>query len=263
MAHNGRLEPDPRWTGVFHVAGADIGSVGNAWAAVLASGGAVSYQSAGSRWDLPVDPGPWLHVTVPGRLRVDRRWGIRVHRVLLPPSSVTELDGLRVTTKTETIFDCLGALPPAAAMTLADRALQQGWFEEWQLRARLMDQPGRWGNVRLREILERIDPGVEAESERRFQALLRSAGVVGWTPQYEVTGPTGRRIRIDVAFPERRLAIEIDGRSIHNTHERFGADRQRQNDLVRLGWTVLRYMWDDITRRPHAILAEIRELLAA
>ena len=51
--------------------------------------------------------------------------------------------------------------------------------------------------------------------------------------------------RIDVAFREQRIAIEVDGFAYHSDRARFQRDRSRQNLLVGLGWTVLRFTWDD------------------
>ena len=92
---------------------------------------------------------------------------------------------------------------------------------------------------------------------------MRRAGLTGWTPQYAVRLPSGVRY-VDVAFPEHRLAIEVDG---HRTHgdgsDRFEDDRVRQNELIAAGWRVLRVTWAMLTRHPDAVIAQIAQLLAA
>jgi very-short-patch-repair endonuclease len=55
-----------------------------------------------------------------------------------------------------------------------------------------------------------------------------------------------------------RLAIEIDGWAYHSDVDRFQRDRRRQNVLVALGWTVLRFTWADLTQRPGYVTAAIR-----
>ena len=68
----------------------------------------------------------------------------------------------------------------------------------------------------------------------------------------------GRRYRIDLAYPELRLAIECDGFRWHAQRSDWDADRRRQNDLVAQGWRVLRLtaaMSDD------EIIAAIRSLV--
>jgi len=51
----------------------------------------------------------------------------------------------------------------------------------------------------------------------------------------------GRTIRIDLAYPELRIAIEYDGWEYHSTRGAFDRDRARANELELLGWTVLRF----------------------
>ncbi|MGH3925194.1 MAG: endonuclease domain-containing protein, partial [Pseudonocardiaceae bacterium] len=68
--------------------------------------------------------------------------------------------------------------------------------------------------------------------------------------------------RIDVAFPAQRVAIEVDGWAWHITPGQFIGDRQRQNAMVNLGWTVLRFTWHDLVGRPEAVLDEIRAALS-
>ena len=45
------------------------------------------------------------------------------------------------------------------------------------------------------------------------------------------------------------------------TPERFIRDRQRQNAVVNLQWTVLRFTWHDLVGRPEEVLNEIRAAL--
>jgi len=67
--------------------------------------------------------------------------------------------------------------------------------------------------------------------------------------------------RIDFAFPDRRLAIELDGYGPHA--HRFQRDRSRQNGLVLMGWTVLRFTWADVVERPAYVVAALTTALAA
>ena len=56
--------------------------------------------------------------------------------------------------------------------------------------------------------------------------------------------------RIDLAFPEQKAAVEVDGWAWHVDADRFRADRRKQNALVRAGWDPLRFTWHDLDRRP-------------
>jgi very-short-patch-repair endonuclease len=59
------------------------------------------------------------------------------------------------------------------------------------------------------------------------------------------------------------VAIEFDGWAHHSDVERFRADRQKGNALVRAGWRLLRFTWHDLVNRPRYVIAEIRAALRA
>jgi len=59
------------------------------------------------------------------------------------------------------------------------------------------------------------------------------------------------------------VAVEVDGWAWHHDAARFQRDRVRQNVLVNDGWVVLRFTWHDLTARPAAAVAQIRQSLAA
>ncbi len=147
-------------------------------------------------------------------------------------------------------------------MTFADRALQQSWLHTEDIERRLDQAPGRWGNRQLRRVLATVARGAEAESERRMHCLLRGAGIAGWVAQHQVETPAGQ-VRVDVAFPRLRLAIEVDGYAYHRDGHRFQSDRTRQNALLAAGWHVLRFTWEDIVDRPEYVIAQIGSLVAA
>ncbi len=65
-----------------------------------------------------------------------------------------------------------------------------------------------------------------------------------------------------MAFPDAKVAIEVDGWAWHVDAARFRNDRRKVNALVRAGWTLLRFTWHDLTTRPAECLAEILDALA-
>jgi very-short-patch-repair endonuclease len=63
---------------------------------------------------------------------------------------------------------------------------------------------------------------------------------------------------IDLAYPDHLVAIEADGFDFHCGRAVFDADRERQNDLVNLGWLVLRFTSAFSDER---IVADVRRAL--
>jgi hypothetical protein len=83
-------------------------------------------------------------------------------------------------------------------------------------------------------------------------------GVRGW----QRAAPFGPWT-IDIAFPDLKLAIEVDGWAWHVEVDRFRADRHKGNALTRAGWILLRFTWHDLMNRPMYVLSEIGAALAA
>lgn len=115
---------------------------------------------------------------------------------------------------------------------------------------------GKRGSRRAAQLIETAADLAASTAERKATSLLRAANLAGWRLHYVVGG-----CEVDIAFPERRVAIEVDGWAWHQDTARFQRDRQRQNSLVLAGWTVLRFTWHDLTRNPDRVINEIRAAL--
>lgn len=72
--------------------------------------------------------------------------------------------------------------------------------------------------------------------ETRFQDQLQEAGIGGWVAEFKPI--PGRRFRLDFAWPDRLLAVEVDG-AAHRTRERFAGDLEKNALLLLAGWRVL------------------------
>jgi very-short-patch-repair endonuclease len=232
------------------------------WAAVLWSDGVLSHSSAARLWDVPAPPTPLVHVTVDDRRYRKPAAGVRLHRVLLTSTDVTTAGGRPVTTRARTVIDLLRTERYAVARDLRDRGLRLGWIDPPSIQRSISTQLGRTGNTQLRLLLQEVELGAQAESERILHRILRGAGLVGWRPQYPVRLGS-RTAYLDVAFPSIKLAIEVDGRIAHDElSDRFDDDRARQNALVAAGWTVIRFTWTHL-QDPDYVLSQIMQHLAA
>ena len=132
--------------------------------------------------------------------------------------------------------------------------------EARHIRERLGRQ-GRNGTGILGEVIDLHVPDeekAESELESRLLELRVRFDLPQLTVQYEVWS-SGRCVaRVDAADPAIKLAIEVDGFEFHSTPEAFQRDRTRQNELVALGWTVLRFTWTDVTQHPERVATTIR-----
>jgi very-short-patch-repair endonuclease len=260
LVYRGRLEGTAS-AGVYRVSGAPATFEARRWCAVLATRSPLSYMSAAQLWQVAVPDDGKLHIT-----RFDRRrlvWppGVRLHRVALEREAVTTQAGLLVTSRVETLLDCLGWLPIQDARNLADRAQQQRWLGPADIERRLNDQPGRWGNRQLRMLCLSLGDGAHSAAERRLHLLLRSAAISGWTANLAVS-VAGELYVVDVAFRRQLVAIEVDGYGPHSSRDAFQRDRTKQSRLIVAGWTVIRFTWADLMDRPAYVIATIQSVLA-
>lgn len=230
-----------------------------AWlrAAVLHAGTAAAASGLAAAWwhGLVAELPRPIEVTAP-RSRAPRGGGqVRIRRRDLAAADLVELRHLWTTALPLTVLEAavlLGADGPA----LLDRALQRHVRFPTLCRAQARNL-GRYGSRAAGDMLVAAADGAASAAERILLALLRQHRIHGWQRHYWLGGH-----EIDVAFPDARVAVEVDGWAWHVAPDRFRADRQRQNALVLAGWTVLRFTWHDLTSRPDAVVAEIRAALA-
>lgn len=185
----------------------------------------------------------------------------QVLRDPLHPWDVHLLGGIPVTSRPRTVFDCVRLLPDPAALDLLDRALQQRWITLEDFTSRVRGFAGRHGAARMARLAQAAGAGAHSAAERLAAHLLQVGRVTGWQANAEIHDRRGRLIGIgDIVFGRERLIVEVDGRAHHIAPDRFERDRDRQNRLVAEGWTVLRFTWRDLTRRPAEVVATVRTL---
>jgi very-short-patch-repair endonuclease len=53
----------------------------------------------------------------------------------------------------------------------------------------------------------------------------------------------------------------VDSWQAHSTPHAFQADRTLSNAVQLAGWTILRFTYRDVTRRPELVAAQVRQAL--
>ncbi|WP_374157582.1 type IV toxin-antitoxin system AbiEi family antitoxin domain-containing protein [Mycobacterium sp. G7A2] len=197
-----------------------------------------------------------VEVTVPRDSHGRRHEDTRVRRRDLQRCDVIELKGMRVTSLSLTVVEA--AAQRGGGAKLLDTALQQRHVDLPGLWRTHLRNKGRTGAPRSRLLLQAAAGGAHSVAERILHQLLREAGIGGWKANYRVGG-----YRVDVGFAAQKVAIEVDGFAFHSDPDAFQIDRQRQNDLVLLGWQVLRFTWLDLTAYPDRVIALIRSAISA
>lgn len=253
---------------VYRHAAAPETTEGGLLAAVLGAGaGAVaSHRSAAWLHGLRDTPRWRPEITVPGR-RLPRSRGVACHRTdLLERPDVTSVRRIPCTSVPRTLLD-LGAVVPFEVVELATQdALIRDLTTSVELLCVLerVGRRGRRGTAALRAVVRAGLPPDEIESrlELDLLRLVESCFVPAPVLQHEIVLAGGGRARLDLAWPELRVAVEADGRRWHSTRRDFERDLTRSRAITAAGWRHYRYGWSDVHQRPQHVRAELTAVFA-
>lgn len=203
-------------------------------------------------------------VTVASEQRRRNRRDLHFHTRQLTVGDVEVRDGVALTALPRTLADLACSLDRLSAVWAVDDALRRNLCRSDAIVRAIHRWPqGQPAVVALRRVGE-ADGVAESILETAGRLALADAGIPLPLPQFEVFTPGGRFVaRLDGAYPASRLGIEFDGQSTHERPEAVLRDRARQNDLLALGWTVLRFTWWDVTRDTERFVAMVRDLAVA
>lgn len=260
---SGLLIPQER--GVYAIAGAPSDRDRDVLATMLASRGlvAVSHLAAARRFGIPGYARAGTELSIERGVRL-RRAGLRIHESTdLDRCRITDINGLPTTDAGRTLLDLARYVGPQRLL----RNL------EWCRRQRLLDWPdiidtlvrharrGRPGVRLLREVIAgncHRTVITDSEFELLVLALLVEHGLPEPVLHHEVWDGDRFVAEVDLAYPDRKIAMECDGPA-HLLPAVQEKDLPRQNDLVLLGWTVLRFTPERYRRRPKSIVSEVQQ----
>jgi hypothetical protein len=248
--------------GVYRVAGTPPSWRQRLVAACLAGPAVASHRSAAALWKFVDCQEGVVEVTA---LRHRRRYRSDVfwhESQRLNARDVTELDGVAVTRPLRTVLD-LGVICGIDRLEeILDDGLRRGWFSTTRVWRRWEQLGGdlRPGGRVVRAVLERKAAGetpVGSILETRFRQLVRRAGLPEPTSQYEIHDGEEFIARVDFAYPEDGIVIEVDGEERHTGRSPRKRDVQRDRRLFALGLRPLRFYWDEIHNSPESVARDI------
>ncbi len=225
-----------------------------------------SHRSASRLWGFrTVDDDVEIAIRAPRKAMVD---GATVHRSCdLEPADRTEVDGIPVTTPERTICDLGLIFPENEVHRILLHAIATGLVlprDLWSMRQRTSKQ-GRNGTGVLDRILKALPERYEfTESglEIRFLQLCEQYGIARPVPQLPVR-VAGRSFRLDFAWIDQRVFVEVDGAAFHSTPTQIAADDNRQNLLVEAGWTPIRFTSSDLKDHPGRCVRTLNRVLGS
>jgi hypothetical protein len=263
---------EQRWTelyrDVYRITGAPTTwktfLIGACWAGGFRA--VASRRSAAALRGLPGGRRDLIEITCP-RWKRARHDGLVVHESkALSDLDVTVVDGIPTTTVARTLFD-LGAVYRLGMIELAlENAIRRGLVTEEELdrTIRRLSRQGRPGGPKLRQLLGALDPErrpTDSEMEVLTLQAIRAAGLPEPVTQHEVWAG-GRFVgRVDLAYPDARIAIEYDSDEHHTGRLATRRDRARRHDLITAGWLPIDVGPADLRRGAVSVCAAISEAL--
>ncbi len=219
-------------------------------------------------------------------IRCGLRYGLLTRATAVPNGQRTVIAGLPATSLLRTAVDVAGGLSLPYALVPLDAAAHEwvlsetdsdptsAWWSErariaapqMRLRARaLLDEVvasigSRPGSVGVRRAARLTDPRADNPLESLSRGHLLTAGLPAPELQVEIK-TAGRRYFADFGWPGRRVIGEADGRLKYVEPGALYAEKRREDDLRRVGWTVVRWTWDDVVREPSTVVARVAHAL--
>jgi len=181
--------------------------------------------------------------------------GVRVHRGQVLDGEVLTCSGMLVTTAARTGFD----LARLAEVADVDALLKATRISTADIKAVAAHHRGAPGLRRLAKTLALVDAGAESPKETWLRLLLQRSGLPPVQTQFVVRDESGSFVaRLDMGWPDVKLAIEYDGDQHRTDRKQYVRDIRRYEELIRLGWVVIRVFKEDSEAQ---IIREVRAAL--
>jgi hypothetical protein len=210
----------------------------------------LSHASAGACWGFRPFDGSFETVTRPGSGGPERLGSLLVLRSSTLDGDITRHEGIVITTAPRTLIDLAPHLDAGAIRRAFRESLRLKTTTVQSLLRTLDRHRGRRGTRLLRELATGYAtlPYHRTRSDPESLALevFHDAGIQPPRPNTRIAGEEA-----DLAWPERRLIIEIDGPQYHQFPEE---DARKQRQWEAAGYTVRRIGSDAVYKEPAKLL---------
>jgi hypothetical protein len=188
------------------------------------------------------------------------RLPIRLHhsRILTGEDRALE-ENIPVTAVPRTLLDCAIRFRFSQLQRMLERGEELGLFDLEPVES-LLDRSGRHaGRRRLRRAIALYAPVpfTRSDFETLFFEAVLEAGLLRPATNFVEAG-----FELDVYWPERRFAVELDTYATHGTNAAFERDHLRDEDLMLAGIELTRVTDVRFHREPEAVLERVGALLA-
>ena len=226
-------------------------------ALLVAPGGVISHTTAAQIYGAAVPESPLVHLSARSPEDRRRRQGLQWH-VNTAMQTKTHR-GIRVTTPVQTFLDLAEHLDLVDLVVLGDSLVHRRRVRPDELVAAAQ----RSGTRLARRAASLVRKGAESPMETRLRLLLVLSGFPEPRVQLSLVDDDGlTRYRLDLSYPDLRVAIEYDGRHHAEDPRQWGHDIDRREWLDGRGWRVVIVRSPDIHATPWATVRRIAGVLA-
>lgn len=205
-----------------------------------------------------------LHVTIDQHRRRAGTQGLVVHRrngFRIDEHSAV-VHGLRVTALPRSMVDAWPLLPAPRRRPLLLDLVRAGSVAIGDVRDALAERPNVGGHRGLAQAVDLAEDGCQSELEAMgVLSVFRHRSLPPSVGQFAVS-VGGRRLRLDRAWPEVKVAVELDGARFHTDPDARQRDLARDAALASMGWVVLRFTYADVLRDPGGVRARVLAVYA-
>lgn len=251
----------PLHWGIFAAGRTVVGDKGRWMAATLAGGprALLSHLAAAALWGIWPVPASRPEVTVPGAARRSTD-SLKVHRMRrMHPDDASSRHGIPVTSIELTCLHLGSMLSHRSLERAVVKAARRPEFAVDRALALCERSYGRPGVKPFRRVVARdlvAELRALSELELRFLEVLRHHEI----PIPEVNHDV-ESFMVDATWHEQRVIVELDGFEFHRLPRDLRRDNERTRRLVLAGYRVIRFVWDDVVRRPGEVADTVRALL--
>lgn len=229
---------------------------------------AIGFTTAGRLLGFRGMTDPRVHVVVPAEHQITLR-GIEVHRTRrLELVDVTgrRPDGIRLTSPPRTLVDSASILGVAATesaieQALADRRVTLHRLISTAIRLHHAQRPGSTTFLHVIESRPRWRKAARSELERHVRATIEAAGLPRPEVNMRYQLAHGEWIEIDLAYPDWKVAVEVDHPFWHDGAAEAAKDKRRDRKLSIEGWVTIRFPEQEISNNLDELVQDLGLIL--
>lgn len=173
-----------------------------------------------------------------------RKGLVRVHP-LVDGDVMARVKGVPAASVATCLVQTAAASGVTAGVVALDAALHERLVSVDEVIARADAMDLRYGDSRVRLMVEQSDPACESPGESRTRLILRSLGMV-FVSQAQIRS-SGFVARVD--FLVGRVVVEFDGAMKYagaDGRDALVREKRREDELRRLGYEIVRLTWADL-----------------